>query len=407
MSVGAVTTSVSPADRPGGGERVHLRFLDGLRGVAALYVVFHHFLSWSAQGVSRPLRLAVAWTQFGHFTVDVFIVLSGFSLMLPVATAGDRSLRGGTRSYFKRRARRILPPYYAAMALSVLVLLVTAWWSAPAGHAPHARELPADLSAGSTIAHLLLLHNLHEPWNMSINMAHWSVATEWQIYFLFPLLLLPVWRRWGVGGAVGAAMAIGMTPHFLLPEARNLDWACPWFLGLFAMGMAVASCFAREPKWSRTRTWLAGAIGCTIAYVATKVTLHGAWYAWTRDVCAGALAACVIGWCATSLRGEGGRRPLPVRLLEARPCVALGAFSYSLYLTHCAVLQAFAPLTRQLRLTADAALLLRGLVGIPAAVAIAYGLYLAFERPFLARRATIEARTAAPPQATSAAGAAV
>src|SRR5215218_948233 len=100
---------------------------------------------------------------------------------------------------------------------------------------------------------------------MSINMAHWSVATEWQIYFLFPLLLLPLWRRFGSACAVAAAAVVGLLPHFLLPESRNLDWACPWFLGLFAMGMAVADAFARgKERPGHPGRWLIG-LGCAAA----------------------------------------------------------------------------------------------------------------------------------------------
>src|ERR1700677_3218944 len=94
--------SQKPSDvvnRPGGGKRAHLPFLDGIPGVAALYVVLHHFLSWSSAGVHRVIYLAIAWTGFGHFAVDVFIVLSGFSLMLPVAYAPDHRLRGGISHY--------------------------------------------------------------------------------------------------------------------------------------------------------------------------------------------------------------------------------------------------------------------------------------------------------------------
>jgi peptidoglycan/LPS O-acetylase OafA/YrhL len=107
----------SPAivNRPGGGERVHLPFLEGIRGITALYVVLHHFLSWSSAGVRRDIYLAIAWTALGHFAVHVFIVLSGFSLMLPIAYAPDHRLRGGISHYLMRRARRILPPYFAAL----------------------------------------------------------------------------------------------------------------------------------------------------------------------------------------------------------------------------------------------------------------------------------------------------
>src|SRR4051812_10624228 len=90
-------------------------FLDGLRGLAALYVVLHH----ASQDVPAPmLRGWAAAARFllrhGHFAVAVFIVLSGYCLMRPVARDASRQIRGGTLAYLRRRAWRILPPYYAA-----------------------------------------------------------------------------------------------------------------------------------------------------------------------------------------------------------------------------------------------------------------------------------------------------
>src|SRR5438067_7057279 len=103
----------------------HLDFLDGLRALAAIYVLLHHawlqIWEWHLPGPFT--RRLTGWLYFGHFGVVVFIVLSGFCLMLPVVR-GDGTLRGGAKTFFQRRALRILPPYYVAIGLS-LVLIVT------------------------------------------------------------------------------------------------------------------------------------------------------------------------------------------------------------------------------------------------------------------------------------------
>ncbi|MDE3231488.1 MAG: acyltransferase family protein, partial [Chloroflexota bacterium] len=64
-----------------------LGYVDGLRALAALYVVVGHCMAtvWPFQapdGIAGPLANLL---QFGHYAVSAFIVLSGFSLMLPVA----------------------------------------------------------------------------------------------------------------------------------------------------------------------------------------------------------------------------------------------------------------------------------------------------------------------------------
>ena len=69
----------------------------------------------------------------------------------------------------------------------------------------------------------------------------WSVAVEWQIYFIFALLLLPLWRRLGRAGMLVIALLIGLAPHYVLPPSANLDWSFPWYVTLFAMGMCAAT----------------------------------------------------------------------------------------------------------------------------------------------------------------------
>src|SRR5689334_14181642 len=116
----AVVTALPPA-------QAHLDYLDGLRALAALFVLFCHALQspWPYIYSRYPppaLHLFTGWLYHGHFAVDVFIVLSGFCLMLPVVR-GDGTLRGGAKRFFRRRARRILPTYYGALAFSLILSL--------------------------------------------------------------------------------------------------------------------------------------------------------------------------------------------------------------------------------------------------------------------------------------------
>src|SRR5215203_1884331 len=103
-----------------------LAFLDGLRGLAASYVVLHHAaLLVPPSGLTGPATVARFLLRHGHYAVAVFIVLSGYCLMLPVARDPLGRLPGGTLAFFGRRARRILPPYYAALVLCwALIALV-------------------------------------------------------------------------------------------------------------------------------------------------------------------------------------------------------------------------------------------------------------------------------------------
>lgn len=93
--------------------RPHLSYLDGLRGLAAPYVILYHIFDSATQITGKPLSPALfhffGWLYHGHLAVAVFIVLSGYCLMLPVAQSKDGRLRGEMREFVGRRAKRILP----------------------------------------------------------------------------------------------------------------------------------------------------------------------------------------------------------------------------------------------------------------------------------------------------------
>src|ERR1700729_1831203 len=91
--------------------------LGGIPGLAPLYVVINHVLLRAFPG--SPVDHApfwAAWFIYGRFAVVVFIVVSGFSLALSPARHGWRL--GAVSEFARRRARRIPPAYWAALAFS-------------------------------------------------------------------------------------------------------------------------------------------------------------------------------------------------------------------------------------------------------------------------------------------------
>ena len=72
-------------------QRQRLAGLDGIRGLAALYVVINHVFLRAFPGY--PVDHApfwAGWFIYGRFAVVVFIVLSGFSLALAPSRHGWR-----------------------------------------------------------------------------------------------------------------------------------------------------------------------------------------------------------------------------------------------------------------------------------------------------------------------------
>ena len=347
-------------------------WLDGMRGLAALYVLLHHAAN-EVKPADLPIPLvdATAWLRYGHSAVAVFIVLSGFSLMLPVVR--DGAIRGGFRGYLARRSRRILPPYYAALALGLLLIAASPTLWCPNANGPWDLALPA-FEAGTIAAHLLMIHDFDRSWLFKIDPPMWSVAVEWQIYFLFPALVF-AWRRLGHSGSLVLALSATYAAMSLMgaPLARQ---ACPWYAALFAFGMMAASATAGRVAAGHRRSWASWLVASALTFdLGFSSSLIRA------DMLMGLITA---GALAALARSDPGGERRAARSLGSRPCVALGSISYSLYLIHFPLLSLVGNLMLARGVGASARLAVLLFVAAPLIVVISRAFHLAFERPFLA-----------------------
>jgi peptidoglycan/LPS O-acetylase OafA/YrhL len=297
-----------------GSRKQHLAGLNGVRGLAALFVVVDHVFLRAFPGypvVRAPFW--AGWFIYGRFAVVVFIVLSGFSLALSPARHGWRL--DGVSRFAQRRAWRILPAYWAALVFSLAI----AWLVV----AQPGRGVP---DAKSVVVNGLLVQNLVGA--PSPNAAFWSMAVEAQLYVAFPLLLLTV-RRWGAVAMVTTVTlvvaAVGVFgPHTFVIQSPP-DLAALFALGVLSAGIVRTSRARQSWPWA----WLA--LG---AVVPVLVTIWWQGSVWTLDhlfwvdLALGPAIACLLAALAT-----GQPSPL-LRLLETRPLRNLGSCSYSLYLTH-------------------------------------------------------------------------
>lgn len=404
--------SVSSAEKPMTDAPVRLTFLDGLRGLAALGIVLHHasYTNWAEGTLPHSVNLMAKALTYGRFAVAIFIVLSGYCLMLPVARSRDGHLRGGALTYLRRRARRILPPYYIALVGTLVLLLLfpvmrqssgTYWDGA----------LPA-LTPGALLSHLFLVHNLSPAWNFKIDPPMWSVASEWQIYFVFPCFLLPLWRRYGITVSTVAGVLLGLSLHFLLGSRIDKS-ASPWFIGLFAMGMTGAAInFSPNPTLARLRlqmpwAWVNGGLWLLVA--AGCVGWSRWWWShlWYSETLLGLAVTCLIVTCAQAVQSDacgqvagrenGGQSggSLLLRLFEARVSVLLGVFSYSLYLIHTPLLALVHFSTRAFTPTPLLRYAVMLGVAMPISIVVSYGFHLAFERRYMSHSPRTEKETIA------------
>jgi peptidoglycan/LPS O-acetylase OafA/YrhL len=369
-----------------GGHR--LEYLDGLRAVASLYVVlFHAGLGFSAPFAELPswIRNLQRALSFGHDAVAVFIVLSGYCLMLPVARAGGHMKRGVT-SYIARRAWRILPPYFATLVATLLLLALVPILETPT------KTIWDDTSpafaTGPVVSHLLLVHNFFPHWAQRINGPLWSVATEWQIYFFFPLLLLPVWRRFGALPSLLVGFTLGCSMIWVAPDAAHSSNS--WYLGLFALGMCAAGIgFASRAEeralrerapWGLITLALLGAVGIGI----TVLVKHWFMVMPLSDSLVGAATASALVYLTQrAVRPAAEQRPLLLRAFESGPLVLLGRFSYSLYLTHLPIVALCYFGLQRYALSPGAQWLWLVLLSLPLSLLFSYGFFWIFERRFV------------------------
>jgi peptidoglycan/LPS O-acetylase OafA/YrhL len=400
-AIAEVSTPPSDPDAP----RPRLHYLDGVRAVACLAVMVGH------NQVVAEFRLPEwldHWMPWCWPTVATFIVLSGYCLAIPIAKSHDLALLGGVSGYLKRRARRILPPYYAALGLCLLLYAAVFGMRPPTGQPARVfgpNTFPV-FDPGVIVSHLLLIHNFNGRWSYAIDNPMWSVGTEWQIYFFLPLLLLPVWRKWGLAASVLTALVIGIGAGYLPSHDRWLGVPkghfgfyvpqSPWYLGLFALGMAGAAInFSPRYAGLRDKPW--GIVGfvALAGYIFTRLPLYGTKYATTyfaiykciefpggSEVFWGVAATCMLIVCTRRIMNRDGKLPLGLRFLGSRLFMALGIFSYSLYLIHIPVMQmlGFYTYTHFKPATSQGIILF---CGPPLAVVIAYAFHRVFERPFM------------------------
>ncbi|MGA7936484.1 MAG: acyltransferase [Kovacikia sp.] len=367
------------------GPKIRLEYLDGLRGLSAIYVVTYHIyidISEQLQTIEKPQLLPPiiqALLSHGRISVAAFIVLSGYCLMLPVAKTVDGQIKGGCLSYLKRRGRRILPPYYAALMLSLLLSLVIPAQLIPfmGAHWNHGQP---DLDSGTILSHILLIHNFSHNWEYKIDPPMWSVAVEWQIYFLFPLLLLPLWRRFGT---VVVSVIACLFPFIAQVFTHGKGFSFLFYITLFTLGMAAATIgFSKQRSlqlYKEKIPWNLLAILFVTIWLAL-LSSHSVDVN-TVDQLFGLAVVCMMIACSSSL--IQGKSNFCLRLFESPWAVALGAFSYSLYLTHAMVLAlaelclsrvSMAPLVKLFVLIA---------IVLPLSVLFAYFFHLMFEKRFM------------------------
>ncbi|MDB5308337.1 MAG: putative rane-associated acetyltransferase [Gemmataceae bacterium] len=295
--------------------RSYLHNLQALRGVACLLVVAYHAATWEGRfGVSPSLLKPTLW--FGYAGVDLFFVLSGF--VIAATNRDDLGRPTLLPTYLFRRAWRIYPTYWAALAVAIGVFAALA--SDPVVTPDWAEELQDCV---------LLLPTP----NLSRFLAvAWTLSFELMFYAAFAILfLLP--RRAAAPALFGWAVAVlvcSAVGH--RPQNRFAALPVSPFVLEFLAGVLVAWCPVHLGRRAAAATVVVGAGWCGVFSALlfdpdpTKLPTAGA----VRVFVFGLPAALLVGAAAGAERA-GWR-------FRARWLGAVGNGSYSVYLLHVPLL---------------------------------------------------------------------
>ena len=327
-----------------------LRFfeLDGLRGVAALSVLFYHYTFMYEKYYGHHENPLVTFSR-GKLGVDLFFIISGFVILMTISRANS------VLDFVVSRVSRIYPVYWVAIIFTFAVLKIANLW--PTGETGK----PALLLNFTMLQRFFSIQ--------SVDGVYWSLQYELLFY-----------------GLMIGVLVVGLI--------RHVEWVCAGFLGFSLLYWALlkADVFASlgtEGSLIKQAMLLAlilqdieffvsgmmlyrarkeGITPLRLAIIASAIGMS--------FLVDGALIGCVHA-AFVVLVGLAVYGYLPP--LKSRVMIFLGGISYPLYLTHQYAGYVLIHKLEAVGLNANIAIILT----IPVAITVATLLSVAVERPAL------------------------
>ncbi len=303
-----------------------LTALTSLRGIAALFVLSHHFLFVLLEKLPRVIPSHLFYKSY--LWVDLFFLLSGFVLAYVYQSRFESGIVGSNyRRFIWARFARIYPLHLLMLSLFV-VWEVTQWWLVTSQTAG-SEHLPTPFTGSETpralLSNLLLLQAFH--WDSHWNQPAWSIGAEWLVYFTVPWLIYRFHRATKMVMWISAIMifvALSSIERYF--GNIGLDYAgWPMLLCCFGecvLGVVAFQCY-RQGYWGRftTAQWALPALIVNLILLALPLP--------------GVISVAGFFWlvlCAARVPAREGY------LLTWSPLVYLGKISFAIYMFHWLVL---------------------------------------------------------------------
>jgi len=306
--------------------------LDGLRGVAALWVLLGHCVllsGWSLPVIDKP-----------DLGVDLFMMLSGFLMVFHYHLRAKReswTAPGTWMKFWVRRYFRIAPLYYVMLILCLAAGPALLAWPTTSDNFVHvplqAAESYIDASWTNILAHVTFLFSLLPAYVLRTPLPDWSLGLEMQFYAVFPVLMLLTRKIGWIGSVVliclASAFATRLIWHFSIHYP--LPSLLPFKIDIFAVGMLLAESCQRDRRTATLYFFLALMLALepfqgegSLLRMAVREGLVLAFFALIHHQSLPAPLGAGIGRLATAL----GKNPFRW----------MGDVSYSVYLLHVPVM---------------------------------------------------------------------
>lgn len=293
------------------------RFIDALRGIAALLVACHHidrYRNWPEPTQTIIPEPIITFFENGGIGVPIFFVISGF--VIAYSLRKSRVTPGFLANYALRRSVRLDPAYWVTIGCVLVVTLISPWLGIPS-------PVETSPTVGQLVAHVFYLQNILGYENLSAGF--WTLCIEMQFYLVFVALLgvaQRLSRRGQVTGASTHITSLIVIAPFALSSlfVFSLDRAYEhWFLYYFwTFSLGAILWWTLDGGLPRQAFW-------------AFMTLIFIRLCWSWNLRGGVAWTTALTIYLVARAGHLGD------WLNFRPLQYLGRISYSLYLIHFSV----------------------------------------------------------------------
>ena len=212
-----------------------IAILDPLRGLAALAVMWYHFV-YLFKYAERGTFLD--WTgKHGDLGVQVFFVISGF--ILPHAMNAKGYELSNYRIFVLKRVTRLDPPYIMTIFFVLTASIVS--------NLLHQLAPLSGFDWQRIVSHLAYLNGLFEiKWLVPV---FWTLAVEFQFYLLIGLLfpLLVHENKWVIYGVLFTLFSVS----FFFPHTGKMGTRPYVFQHMFLFGLGISLFLFKQNRISR------------------------------------------------------------------------------------------------------------------------------------------------------------